>query len=84
MVVAFLHLSLYIVYVKRTSTLQKESIMKRIAIISMVITSVIYGYSCKVNAKTTKVLREKAIPMATTNAQEGVCVGGDMEGLACL
>ena len=58
--------------------------MKHTIIISLIAVAIFSGYAYSIQVKATKALREKAIPMATTAQQEGVCVGSDTEGLVCL
>ena len=58
--------------------------MKHIIAITIISIGLFAGYCASAQHKTTKELRQKAIPMATTGQQEGVCVGSDTEGLVCL
>lgn len=58
--------------------------MKHTIIIITLAITLFAGYCMSAQHKTTKELRAKAIPMATTAQQEGVCVGSDTEGLVCL
>lgn len=58
--------------------------MKHTIIIITLAIVLFAGYAYSIQVKATKALREKAIPMATTAQQEGVCVGSDTEGLVCL
>lgn len=51
--------------------------MKHITIISLLAVSLFSGYCYSSNVKNT-------ITIAPETAQEGVCVGGDMEGLVCM
>lgn len=51
--------------------------MKHIAIISLLAVSIFSGYCYSSNVK-------KTTAIATVTAQEGICVGGDMEGLVCM
>lgn len=51
--------------------------MKRIAIISIISVAIFSSICYSVSTK-------KTVPMATGSHQEGVCIGGDEEGLACL
>lgn len=51
--------------------------MKHIAIISLLAVAIFSGYCYSSNVK-------KTTTVATVTAQEGVCVGGDMEGLVCM
>ena len=58
--------------------------MKHTIIITVILVGIFAGYCMSAQHKTTKELRQKAIPTATTAQQEGVCVGSDTEGLVCL
>lgn len=54
--------------------------MKRIAIISIIAAAIFSGYCYSANAEKTARLYD----MAATAIVDGVCIGGDMEGLACI
>ena len=54
--------------------------MKHSIIISIIAVAIFSAYCYSSNAKT----KEKTVSMAATATQEGVCVGGDMEGLVCM
>jgi hypothetical protein len=58
--------------------------MKHIALISIVAVSIFSGYCYSANAKKTTRLHDMTAPVAATAIVDGVCVGGDMEGLACI
>lgn len=58
--------------------------MKHIALVSIVAVSIFSGYCYSANGKKTASLHDMAAHVAATAIVDGVCVGGDMEGLACI
>lgn len=58
--------------------------MKRITIISIIAATIFSGYCYSANAEKTARLYDMAAPAAATAIVDGVCIGGDMEGLACI
>ena len=58
--------------------------MKHIALLSIVAVSIFSGYCYSANGKKTARPHDMAAPVAATAIVDGVCIGGDMEGLACI
>lgn len=58
--------------------------MKHTIIISLALISIFASYSYSLQSKKTARLHDMAAPVAATAIVDGVCVGGDMEGLACI